>query len=795
MKRFLLTTVIALMITNVWAQNNPALNMELRSNVQYNNALNDIWGWTNEDTGEEYAIVGLQTGVSIVSLADLDNAEELHFISGPTSTWRDIKSWKDHVYVSNETSGGVLVIDMSGLPEEISFTRWEPNIPELGGQLTSIHNLFVDEKGILQIAGASINGGGIIYADVDTDPANPVHIGQGPATYAHDVFTRGDTMYASEIYQGNMAIYDISDKQNAVFLAAQQTPANFTHNIWLSDDSKTAFTTDETGDAPVGAFDISDLDDIELIDAYRPIGSLGTGTVPHNVHVWNDYLLISYYTDGGRIVDASVPDNLIEVGSFDSFLGGNGGFSGAWGLYPFLPSRTVLVSDIGNGLYVLTPTFVRAARLQGVVTDAVSGENIISADVTMATEEPNLGSTDNMGVYKTGLATAGTYDVTFSKVGYETKTVSAEITNGVITTLDVQLQPLNMYTISGQAIRTEDMRPVPNAVVVLTNEQITYETTSDINGDFVISVLEGDYDIFGGAWGFKQIQTSATISGSADLLIELERGFEDDFVLDLGWESTSSASATSGYWERGIPNGTQFNGLFANPGMDIQDDLGDACYVTGNGGGGAGSDDVDDGTVTLTSPVMNLSQYENPVLSYRAWFFNRGGNGTPNDDLVVRINNGTEEVALESIATSRSTWLPTSSFILADWIDITSTMTISFTTGDQAASGHLVEAAIDQFLVIDDVASGINQIASEKVNLAAFPNPFTNAINLTFSLENLTTDANLKVYNSIGQPIETIALDRYQTTVALGQSYPKGLYFISIETANEVSQAIRVMKQ
>ncbi|MDV7396356.1 hypothetical protein RZS08_33485, partial [Arthrospira platensis SPKY1] len=128
--------------------------------------------------------------------------------------------------------------------------------------------------------------------------------------------------------------------------------------------------------APIGAYDVSDLTNIVELDQYRPVGSLGQGVIPHNVHVWDDYLLISYYTDGGRVVDASRPTNLIEVGNFDTWLGNPGGFNGAWGLYPFLPSQTVLVADITNGLFVLRPTFMRACWLEGVVTDSITGANI-----------------------------------------------------------------------------------------------------------------------------------------------------------------------------------------------------------------------------------------------------------------------------------------------------------------------------------------------------------------------------------------------------------------------------------
>jgi hypothetical protein len=47
---------------------------------------------------------------------------------------------------------------------------------------------------------------------------------------------------------------------------------------------------------------------------------------------------------------------LTEVGSFDTYLSptaNSAGTDGAWGVYPFLTSGTLLVSDIENGLFLL----------------------------------------------------------------------------------------------------------------------------------------------------------------------------------------------------------------------------------------------------------------------------------------------------------------------------------------------------------------------------------------------------------------------------------------------------------
>ena len=48
--------------------------------------------------------------------------------------------------------------------------------------------------------------------------------------------------------------------------------------------------------------------------------------------------------------------SLQEIGSFDTYLSpaaNSAGTDGAWGVYPFLTSGTLLVSDIENGMFLL----------------------------------------------------------------------------------------------------------------------------------------------------------------------------------------------------------------------------------------------------------------------------------------------------------------------------------------------------------------------------------------------------------------------------------------------------------
>jgi len=792
MKKFLLFIAAIFCFSTADAQ----LNMVLRSEVQFaQGSLNDVWGWHHEPTGKEYALVGRTIGTSVIDVTDPDNPVDVGFFPGANSTWRDIKTWGDYAYVTNEQAQGVAVLYLGDLPSggELTGFNWEPNIPGLG-QLNTCHNIYIDEFGYAYLAGCDLNSGGMLIVDVFSTPGTPEFVAAAPAVYSHDVFTRDNKMYSSEIYGGVFTIYDVEDKQNIFELGSQPTQFNFTHNTWLSDDSNTIFTTDELADAPVGAYDISDPTDIVELDQFLPLETLGDGVIPHNVHVWQDWLIISYYTDGGIVVDASEPDNLIEVGNFDTFFGGGAGFSGSWGAYPFLPSETVLLTDIDNGLYVVTPNYVRACRVEGFVTDINTGAAISGADISIDADQLNQGTTDFTGEYKTGIATAGTYDVTYSAPGYTSQTLELTLENGVIVMQDVQLGELEQFSVSGLTLEAADGSNLADAQVAVFNEEFYFNTTSDANGNFSLpGVYAGSYTVVAGKWGYNYGTTTFDVNEDASVTVELAVGYQDDFVLDYDW--TTSGNASTGDWERGVPVGTDFNGNESNPGSDVNGDLGDIAYVTGNSGGGVGDDDVDDGNVVLTSPVMDLTTYGEPVMNYRLWFFNQGGSGNPNDEMTISISNGTQTVELENISNSQSSWRPNSVQPLDGLIELTDNMTLIVETADDNP-GHLVEGGFDAFFVTDNnPLSTVYQPVDFAASMTATPNPFSTEAVMEYTLDTDFDKAYFVVHNQLGQEVELIELTTNEGTIALGSKLATGMYFVRLEVDGTLVATEKIVKE
>ena len=66
-----------------------------------------------------------------------------------------------------------------------------------------------------------------------------------------------------------------------------------------------------------------------------------------------EIMYTAHYHDGVYIHDISDPNNPILVAFYDTFDPTHyNSYMGAWGVYPFLPSGNILVSDMQTGLYV-----------------------------------------------------------------------------------------------------------------------------------------------------------------------------------------------------------------------------------------------------------------------------------------------------------------------------------------------------------------------------------------------------------------------------------------------------------
>ena len=785
------------MLPQIYAQS--SLNMTLLANVAdyARETYNDCWGFVDKN-GVEYAIIGTQRATVIYSLEDPTQPIERAYIPGALSTWRDIKSFDNYLYVvADRGQDGLLIIDMTNAPTTINHRFWKPilNIRTSRNRLQKCHNLYIDEAGYVYLSGCNINEGGIVVLDLNNDPNTPSMIGFGDSRYSHDNFAHHDRVWSADINDGVFSVIDVSDKSNPITLAIQETSSTFTHNCWLSDDGNYLFTTDEKFNSSVDAYDVSDLNNITRLDRFWPLAGKGRSTLPHNTHFHNQFLVTSWYSMGVIITDVSRPDNMIEVGHFDTYPGRDSDPEGCWGAYPYLPSGIVIVSDIQSGLYLLQPEYVKACYLEGSIRDALTGQPIENVQVDILNADLNEASSDIQGQYKTGIVTPGSYEVTFVKPGYLPYTGQATLENGVLTILNVDLQPAATYTISGTIKNSSDHRPIEQANITILNSLYEQTVQTNSNGYYEFeTVYESDYELRVGAWGYLHHQNDRiTVDESKEMNFSLEVGYQDDFWGDFGWQ-TYTDSASGGLWERGVPLETNFFGPIANPGMDTPNDIGSACFVTGNDGLSGSSDDVDKGIVRLISPTMDLSQMTNPILSYDYWAFFARIQSEPNDTFRVWLRNPTDSILLDEVYTSESAWR-NAQFQLLDYLGLNQPVQVIFESSDvniSDTSQHIVEAAIDGFLVRDQVASS-NQDELASRSLVIFPNPSHQAFQWKPSSKNFNpTVLNLKAYNQLGQLIESTTVQPYQP---FGAHWPSGVFWLQFTNEDGVQFQEKVIKQ
>ena len=112
--------------------------------------LNDIWGWTDEASGREFALVGRMDGTSFVEITNpskpvyLGNLP-LHAGANP-NLWRDIKTYKNHAFIVSDGAGphGVQVFDLT----QLLTVRTPVTFKETAhyDRIASAHNIAINEE-------------------------------------------------------------------------------------------------------------------------------------------------------------------------------------------------------------------------------------------------------------------------------------------------------------------------------------------------------------------------------------------------------------------------------------------------------------------------------------------------------------------------------------------------------------------------------------------------------------------------------------------------------------------------
>jgi choice-of-anchor B domain-containing protein len=361
-------------------------------------AGNDIWGHIDLNTGKEFAIMGVYNGVIVVDVSDPQLPVEVGTIRGVNSSWRDVKVyqhfdktvnlWQAYAYVTTEGSGSgatdyVTIIDLNNLPNAISLV-------EKNDVVVTAHNIYIsnvdhslnialpNKTPSLQLIGANNRGGAFQnFSLVDPKTLSVLSKNSYGNGYTHD----GASLVIDDIRATNdcgltsgqsctlfidfnekeMKLWDITNPTSSSQLSTTEyndvSKSNqYVHSGWGTEDTQYILLHDEFDEYQGGLNTTIRIFSIDSLTNPSQVGQWTgpTKAIDHNGFVRGNRYYFSNYERGLTILDITDPANPSQVGFFDTFtVSNNASFNGAWGVYPFLPSGNILVSDINSGLYIL----------------------------------------------------------------------------------------------------------------------------------------------------------------------------------------------------------------------------------------------------------------------------------------------------------------------------------------------------------------------------------------------------------------------------------------------------------
>lgn len=376
-------------------------NPDPDSNTHKKNCYADIWGFRDDD-GREYAILGVSgfdfldqfpdvfDGFSFIDITDPMNPVEVRFIAGAPHFNRDAKIYTDgsgnkYAYLVSDgaQANHLQIVDLSGLPDSVSLVN------TFTTTFNRVHNLYIDVQSKRLFLCSTRVPKGIIMLDI-SNPANPVVLDTYNGVKVHDVYVKNDTLFAcdvsSTIDKSIVKIFDISANTfnfltEHIYDPIVPPDPGEAHSVWLTEDGNHMVVLAERGDRNAKFWNIQDIFNIPSTpeDEFRK----GNSTV-HNAFIKGNFCYISHYSAGLVVLDISDINNVIEVGYFDTYPTDSTSLAyGAWGVFPFLPSCNIIVSDMQTGLYVLT--FPQDLNLQNVTIAAGEEQGYVAKNTITAT--------------------------------------------------------------------------------------------------------------------------------------------------------------------------------------------------------------------------------------------------------------------------------------------------------------------------------------------------------------------------------------------------------------------------
>jgi choice-of-anchor B domain-containing protein len=318
----------------------------------YNNIYNECWGFYVND--KEIAVIGSTEGTHFFDVSDPAYSSEIAFVAGAYTgagvIHRDYHDYQGYLYaVCDEGNTSTLqIIDISNLPNSINTVYDSNNL------FTKAHNIFIDTATGKMYACAS-NSAMDVY-DLQNPTSPQLIYSYNNVGHVHDAFVRNDSAYLNCGNDG-LRIFDFSnvnqlgDQPLLLGSLTSYPDAGYNHSGWLSDDGKTYIMQDENHGYDVKILDVSDVSNISVLSTFN--SGVNSQSMAHNGIIKGDNAYIPYYHDGIRVFDISDPSNPIQTWKYDTYAPlTHASYKGAWGVYPYLPSGNIIVSDMQTGLYI-----------------------------------------------------------------------------------------------------------------------------------------------------------------------------------------------------------------------------------------------------------------------------------------------------------------------------------------------------------------------------------------------------------------------------------------------------------
>jgi choice-of-anchor B domain-containing protein len=739
--------------TPATAASDDSLNCSLLAHVDsLPGSGSSCWGYVDPGTGNEYAIFGNRFGTAIYNIVDPSVPYLTGFVSGPASSWREMKTLGHYCYVGTEGGGGLQIIDLAN-----------PEAPALaatytGNGLSTIHSVTIDSTTARLYANGA-NGGMRILSLAN--PVAPVQVGNYTATYVHDCYATNDTVYAACIGVGQVRILRTNNLPSISQIVAFSTESFSTHNAWPTEDRQYLLVTDETEGGRVTSWDISAITSPIQVDAFTddPCGDA------HNVHVRGNLAYVAHYTSGLQILDISDPTRLVRVGAYDTYPS-LGLYEGAWGVFPYFPSGTIVVSDISGGMFLID--FVPNSTVEGIVTDAASSQPILAARVAAPQASPD--TTDGSGGYRLFLQ-AGANTITAAAFGYDSSSAAVTTVADQSVTRNFALARLPGGSISG-LFRTSGGSGIADAIVQLAGTPLS-DTTGTTGAYSFPIVPNGSYTVVLEHWTCLPESASVSVSQSignsvANFTFEpvaFAYNFEDTSTAGWAVDVDGTDNATGGVWTRVNPRGESSSAAAAP--LDHTPDPLKKCWITGQGvdcGPGV-IHDVAGGKTTLVSPVIDLLPITDPRVEYFRWYANTEDSipGTDAWRVQVSSDGGASWVTTDSTTASAPEWRRIR-FHVADYATPSSQFRMRFIAED-AGVESVVEAGIDDVRIFGPAVVGVASIGDPSARdaaaipafalLPATPNPFNPRTAISFDIP-ARLEVRLSVYSPEGRLVGTL---------------------------------------